>query len=135
MVRNVAVAPSLTTDVGKGMIMKKVITCLAVAVLLSGCGGTRTHDVADVTKAEVIVLKNTPGQGPVHSLSVTGFGEIQGDAEISLILNGDPYKTEKLSGKVEFQWGGDWYSDQAEIRYTPTSVTGGTLKLRYGFND
>src|SRR5690554_2248240 len=85
-------------SVGKGMIMKKVITCLAVAVLLSGCGGTRTHDVADVTKAEVIVLKYTPGQGPFHSLSVTGFGEIQGDAEISLILNGDPYKTEKLSG-------------------------------------
>ena len=115
--------------------MSKLVTCFAVTVLLSGCGGTRTYDVVDVTKAETIVLKKASGQGPVHSLSVTGSGEIQGDAEISLILNGGQYKTEKMSGKVDFRWGGDWYSDHAEIRYTPTSVTGGSLKLNYEFND
>jgi hypothetical protein len=76
-----------------------------------------------------------PGKGPVHSLSVRGSGTIQGHAEVTLILNGSPYRTEKLSGQVGFQWGGDWLSDEAEIRYTPTSVTSGSLKLRYKFND
>jgi len=91
--------------------------------------------LADVIKSETIVLKKSAGQGAIHSLSVIGSGELHGDAEIILILNGGPYKTEKLSGKVDFRWGGDWYSDEAEIRYTPTSVTGGSLKLKYDFSD
>jgi len=115
--------------------MKKLITCFAVAALLSGCGGTRTHDIADVAKAETIILMKASGQKAIHSLSVTGSGKSDGNAEITLILNGGPYKTEALSGSVSFQWGGDWYSDEAEIRYSPTSVTGGNLKLRYAFND
>ena len=116
--------------------MKKVITCFAMVALIAGCGiGGRTHDVADVTKPETIVLKKNAGQGAIYSFSVIGSGEIHGSAEISLILNGGPYKTEKLSGKVDFHWGGDWYTDQAEVRYTPTSVTSGSLKLKYEFSD
>jgi len=116
--------------------MKRLITCLALAALLSGCGiGSRTHDVVDVTKSETIVLKKNPRQGLIHSLSVSGHGKISGKAEIVLILNAGPYKTKQLFGSVDFRWGGDWYSDQAEIRYTPISVTGGSLKLRYTFND
>ena len=107
-----------------------------MVMLVAGCGiGGRTHDVADVTKPETIVLKKNAGQGAIHSFSVIGSGEMRGNAEITIILNGGPYKTEKLSGKVDFRWGGDWYSDQAEIRYTPTSVTGGSLKLKYEFNN
>jgi hypothetical protein len=115
--------------------MKKLITFFAVAVLVSGCSGKRTHDIADVRKAETITLKKASGQKTIHALSVTGSGEIDGNAEIALILNGGPYKTESLSGSVDFQWGGDWYSDQAEIRYAPASVTGGTLRLEYEFNN
>lgn len=115
--------------------MNKLIICFAVAILLSGCGGSRTHDIVDVKKAEVIVLKKKPGQGPIHSLSVSGHGKIDGNAEISLILNSGPYKTEKLTGNVNFRWGGDWYSDQAEIRYNPGMVTGGNLRLTYKFNN
>ncbi len=116
--------------------MKKLITCFAMVALVAGCGiGGRTHDVADVKKPETILLQKSAGQGVIYSLSVIGSGEIHGNAEIILILNGGHYKTEKLSGKVEFRWGGDWYSDQAEIRYTPTSVTGGRLRLKYEFGD
>jgi hypothetical protein len=116
--------------------MKRLIALLIVTGLLAGCGpGMQRHDVADVTKAEVIVLKKAPQQGAVYSLTVVGHGKIDGNAEISLILNGGPYKTEKLSGKVDFRWGGDWYSDQAEIRYTPGTVGGGSLSLKYKFND
>ena len=111
------------------------LALLIATGLLAGCSvGSRKHEVADVTKTEVIVLAKKLGQGPVHSLSVVGLGKIDGNAEISLILHGGPYKTEKMSGKVTFRWGGDWYSDQAEIKYTPGTVTGGTLRLKYKFN-
>ena len=114
--------------------MMRLLTCLIAATLATGCGN-RTHDVPDVTKPVTIILKKDPGQGPIHSLSVIGSGKIAGNAEIILILNGGPYKTESLTGSVNFRWGGDWYSDQAEIRYTPTSVTSGNLKLKYKFNN
>ncbi|MCB0163737.1 MAG: hypothetical protein KDI79_05895 [Anaerolineae bacterium] len=116
--------------------MKTLMACLAALILFSGCAGTRSHNVADVTKAETIILTKEPGQGPIHTLSVVGSGMIQGNAEITLILNHDqPYKTETLSSGVDFYWRGDWYSDQAEIHYTPTSVTGGNIKLTYKFYD
>lgn len=114
--------------------MNRILKVLAVTVLATGCG-TRTHKVADVTKPSAIVLTKQPSQGSIHSFSVSGSGEINGTAKISLILNGGPYKTETLSGSVSFQWGGDWYSDHAEIQYTPISVTRGNLKLKYKFND
>jgi hypothetical protein len=118
------------------MKMMKLLICLVLTALVSGCGAeTRTVEVTDVTKSETIALKKDPGQGAIHSLTVKGKGRIDGNAEIVLILNGGPYRTERLSGRVDFRWGGDWYSDQAEIRYRPTSPTGGSLSLEYKFND
>jgi len=107
-----------------------------LAALLSGCNpGHRAQSVADVTKAETITLKKNTGQGHIHFLTITGSGEIQGTAEISLMENGKSYRTEKLSGPVKFEWGNDWYSDTADIRYAPKSVTGGNLRLEYRFKD
>ncbi len=116
--------------------MKKIITCIMACVFLSGCGiGARTRNIVDVTKPDTVILTKIAGQGAIHSITITGAGNIDGNAEISLILNGTPYKTETLSGRVNFQWGGDWYSDQAEIRYNPSSVVGGHLRLSYDFGD
>jgi len=116
--------------------MKRLITSIALVAFISGCTiGSSTHEFADVTKAEAIVLRKKPEQGLVYSLSISGHGKIDGNAEISLILNGAPYKTEKLTGKIDFRWGGDWYYNQAEIRYNPGLVTGGNLRLKYKFNN
>jgi len=49
--------------------------------------------------------------------------------------NEKPYKTEKLSGKVEFHWGGDWYADTAEIRYNPITVNSSQFKIIYSFKE
>lgn len=114
--------------------MKRLTTVIALAVLASGCD-TKTRNIADVNNSETIILDKQAGQGPIHSITISGSGRLKGEAEISLILNGGPYKKEHLSGAVDFRWGGDWYSDQAEIRYTPISATGGKLKLKYKFND
>ena len=114
--------------------MKRLITVIALAILATGCGA-KTRTIADVCKGETIILEKQVGQGPIHGITISGSGRLKGEAEISLILNGGPYKTEHLSGAVDFRWGGDWYSDQAEIKYTPISSTGGKLKLKYQFND
>lgn len=115
--------------------MKNLLSSLVLVTLVAGCGDNKTYEVSDVTQPETIVLEKESKQGKIHSWSVVGDGKIDGDAEIVLMLNGEPYQTEKLSGAVDFQWSGDWYSDEAAIMYTPTSVTDGSLSLNYKFND
>jgi hypothetical protein len=115
--------------------MKNLLSSLVLVTIVAGCGGNRTYDLSDATQAETIILEKESKQGYIHSWSVAGDGNIDGEAEIVLMLNGNPYHTEKLSGAVDFEWSGDWYSDEAEIIYTPTSITGGSLSLSYKFND
>jgi hypothetical protein len=116
--------------------LNRWIPLLAVAGIVSGCGiFSRTYSLADVTRAQTIILKKAPGQGSIHSLRVIGDGELKGSATIVLMLNGKPENKETLSGPVHFEWGMDWYSDEVEIRYTPTSVKSGHLNLRYKFDD
>ena len=50
-------------------------------------------------------------------------------------LKGKEYKTANLSGMVNFDWGGDWYSDSAEIIYHPINVKGGKISINYCFFD
>jgi hypothetical protein len=114
--------------------MKHLIGSLALVVILSGCNRDhRIYQISDVTQAETITLEKEPDQENIYSWLLTGSGTIDGTAEVVVMLNGEPYLTEQLSGNVDFQWAGDWYADQAEIRYIPTSVTGGNLSLSYQF--
>jgi hypothetical protein len=71
----------------------------------------------------------------VGQYSMPVDSRIAGNAEISLLVGGKPYQTEKLSGAVTFRWDGDYYADEAEVRYKPTTVTGGSLRLTYQFHD
>ena len=101
---------------------------------LIGCSiNTDTYDISDSSKKQTIILKKKSGEGNVHAINITGEGDINGEATIALILNGEPYKTEKLSGRINFQWGGDWYADTAEIIYEPQKVTKGKISLNYKF--
>ena len=105
-------------------------------LLVVGCGdGMRTVDVADVTKPTTIVLKKETGQGHIFALTIEGAGRIDGSAKISMLTNSSAYQTETLSGNVTFRWEGDWYSDDIKVRYTPATVSGGELRLRYRFAD
>jgi len=127
------------------MKVNRLILCLGVAGLMAGC--SRNLDlpltgslyeagqvVADVTKQETMRIAKGQTQGDIYHLAIDVSGEVKGEAEISLMYeDGKPYRTEKLSGPVSFQWQNDWYTDNAEIQYTPSSVTGGTLRLTYTF--
>ena len=88
-----------------------------------------------MAKAETITLQKETTQGDIHYITIVGKGNLDGTAEIVLILTGKPHKTEKLSGTVDFEWNGDWYSNSAKIEYRPSSVKSGSLRLEYNFKD
>jgi hypothetical protein len=115
--------------------MKILLSVLTVAALaFVGCSSsTREVSVKDVTKSETIILKKRPTEGSISGLQVIGGGSIDGKAEVHLILNGAVYKKEEISGRVSFEWNGDWYADQAEVRYVPGTATSGTVTLKYQF--
>ena len=103
-------------------------------ICLSGCA---RHEVSvkDVTKNETLILKKQSDQGGIVGISIAVSGSIAGKGELQLILNGSVYKKETVSGVVSFEWGGDWYADQAEVRYLAGTASGGSLTLKYEFRD
>lgn len=112
--------------------MKKILPLLAVVLVFVGCSfSQREVSVKDVTKSETIILKKKPGQGSISSIHVVGRSSINGKAEVQLILNGAVYKRAEVSGDSRFEWSGDWYADEAEVRYIPGSASSGTLTLKY----
>jgi len=67
-------------------------------------------------------------------MALRGYGKIDGEAQLSLMLDGKPYKTEMIKGTVNFKWGGDWYADSMELRYEPQIVNSGKITIEYSFN-
>lgn len=107
---------------------------LVFSLLVTACSNyDGSVQIADVRKEETIILKNTHKPGYVYSIHISGTGNLDGEASVSLILNGEPYKTDKLKDAVNFEWSGDWYSDTAEIRYKPGIVNSGKLLIEYRF--
>ncbi len=120
------------------MLKIKFIIILFGVYLFVGCGQankyfTESMAVPDVTKELIIRLEKKSGNNNVVSIFIEGKGNINGKAEISLLLNGKAYKTEKINDRFSFVWSGDWYSDTAEIIYKPNSVSSGSIKLNYSF--
>ena len=116
--------------------MKYLVFGLAIATLLSSCApGDRTHIINDLTQSQTITLTKKDNQENIYAWTLKGSGEIEGEAEISVILDKEPYLTEELSGIIDFEWQGDWYSDDATIVYEPISVTSGEISLDYRFYD
>jgi len=108
---------------------------LFISIMTVAC--TRYDQVTKINNifdAQTIVLRNVSGKGPVHSISIKVGGHIDGEATIYLMLDGKPYKTEKIENNISIAWGGDWYSDTAEIRYEPNRVKEGELIIKYRFH-
>jgi len=95
----------------------------------------QTIIIEKITEPSTIVLRKLHSQNGIHALKIIGRGQLDGEAEISLILSGKPYKTEKLSRQINFEWSGDWYDDSATLEYKPSSAKKGSLKLEYEFED
>jgi hypothetical protein len=108
-----------------------VSAALFLVLFVAGC--TSRAQIADVTKPETIELKKNPSQGHVHGISITASGTLDGTAEIQLMREGTVYQKKEISGKFSFAYDGDWYAEQAEIRYLPRNVSGGNIRFRYAF--
>ncbi len=114
------------------------ILILILALLTVGCGNTASYDqevaVRDVQQPDVVILQRKGSSGNVDGITIWGVGTIDGEAKVSLMLNGEPYKIENLRGRIALTWRGDWYSDTAEIRYEPKSVSSGNVLFKVTFH-
>lgn len=118
---------------GRAAIGVMFVVAVAAIWLLSARPDSPRVAVSDVRRAETLMLGKETGDPYTHGLTIRGSGEIDGDATIALLFGGQPYKVAKLSGKVHFVWGGDWYSETAEVRYVPGEVRSGKVVLHYRF--
>ena len=99
------------------------------ATVLVSC--SRTVQIENISTAETIVLE-TESKYP-SSIRISGKGKIEGAARISLMADGKAYRTEELSGKVDFEWFNDWYLEEAVLEYEPGTAKSGNLTLKYRF--
>lgn len=106
-----------------------------VLILTSCTKYDQRLEIADLKKSQVLLLHKKPSQKNINSMGIHCYGQLKGETELVLMLNGAPYKTEHMKGKVNFTWGGDWYSDSMELRYQPSNTTSGQLVLDYTFAD
>ncbi len=92
-------------------------------------------EIKDLQKPRVINLHKKPNQGTICSMGIRVSGMVNGEAQITLMLNETPYKTTKMNGTVNFTWGGDWYSNSMELHYQPLKVDSGSLTIEYHFGE
>ena len=115
--------------------MKKAIATVTLMILLAGMLAIRDRrcTLDDVTQPTTLTLKKKPWEGNVHALAITAEGKIDGTATIAWMSRNRAYKKEAVSNEFNFIWRTDWYEDQASIRWMPSSVSNGYLKIRYNF--
>lgn len=119
--------------------MSKNIHNIVITLLIVFCVSCSKYDqrlsITDIQKPQVITLHKKVNQRGIYAMGIRGSGNLNGTAQIILMLNDQPYKTEQLNGKISFTWGGDWYSDSMEVRYQPGKVGSGKLDIEYAFYD
>jgi hypothetical protein len=115
----------------------RFIILLSFLFIFSGCRTQKTqlHQLSDLRENQQLLLRNKTLSKSTYGLLILGKGEIDGRARIALLLDGRVYKTEIISGKVQFQWREKWRNPHAIIRYQPLNVTEGNLRFSVTFLD
>lgn len=108
----------------------------AVVVLLTGCteydGKVSLDNLTQLTR---VTLRAPNPNSAIVGITIAARGRINGMGRVFLILNGKPYQSEELEGRIHFRWGGDWYSPAAVVQYEPLDASGGQIDLRYDFRE
>ena len=113
--------------------MKAILLTLIIILQASCSTYDQNISIDNITQSQEIILKNHNDKN-VYALTINVTGNIDGTAEIYLMLNGKPYKPEIISGNVNVKWGGDWYSNDALIVYKANDVNKGKLSIGYTFS-
>ncbi|MFH1645000.1 MAG: hypothetical protein ABIB11_01130 [Candidatus Omnitrophota bacterium] len=122
--------------------MKKIqnlIILATIPILVFGCSkpcpyGQKT-EIRNISTKETVILTKMPSKGNIYGIKIKISGKIEGESKISLILNDEEYKTNRLNGNFSFIWGGDWYADTAKIIYEPINAKNGNIFIEYEFED
>jgi len=92
----------------------------------------QTYKLHNLNTKQYIYLNKKDTQKNVVGYKIIFKGYIDGRAKI-IIYNGDKIYNEKIiSNKIEFNWGGDWYSDAIKLQYIPLSkIKKGNIEISY----
>ncbi|MFB6275493.1 MAG: hypothetical protein ABEI32_05020 [Halothece sp.] len=114
----------------------KLVLATFLLLSLSSCRSqTQLYRLNDVTENQQILLRKKSIAKPSYGLLIMAQGYLEGQARIALLRNGNVYQTEVISGNVKFQWREKWQDHRAIIRYQPSSVTDGNLRVSVTFLD
>lgn len=112
------------------------IALLACALCLLGCSNRDPAvSISNVGEPERISIGKFGDQGPVRKLRLQVEGQLNGTAQLTVLMEGQPYHVFNVSDRVDVSWTDDWPHDRARLAYTPGTVTSGTLRVRYRFVD
>ena len=103
-----------------------LILCASL-FLVAGCSRDKSFSVANVRKAQTIVLQSPAANGRQYRIEVNGHGYLDGESNLFLVSDGQQ-QTKHLKGLVNFNFSGGWSGGVAEIRYAP----GGRDNVRSG---
>ena len=92
----------------------------------------QTYKLRNLNAKQYIYLNKKETQKNVVGYKIIFKGYIDGKAKI-VIYNEDKIYNEKIiSDKIEFNWGGDWYSDTIKLQYIPLSkIKKGKIEISY----
>ena len=104
-------------------------------VLVNELGNWNSVVIADVSQPIRLTLENRPMGWwfpfdlDASGLSVRITGDINGTAEVSVAH----YPVERLSGKVDWMCGGDFFTNECLMEYKALGPVSGTLTVHYKF--
>jgi hypothetical protein len=113
--------------------MIRLFSLLLLVAHCTACTAWRGESrvIADVTQPETLLFRAS--NSGVYAVAINVLGSIEGSAEIQLMLNGAVYRRKTIAGKFEEELSGDWYSQEAEVRYLPANVTSGKVDVMARF--
>lgn len=91
--------------------------------------------LANVAAEEILSLGKPADLGTITGLRLRVDGQIEGGAQLTVMLDGRPHHVETLTGTVNVDWSGNWSQDRVRLHYLPGPGVSGSLRVRYRFLD
>ncbi len=117
-------------------LLRQLFALTAAVLLLAGC---RQPDpiisVTDAGQAERLSIGKVAGTGTVTELRLKIEGQLNGSAQLVVLMEGQPYHVFNLADTIDLTWTDKWPHDRARLVYTPGTATGGSVRVKYRFVD
>lgn len=119
----------LTACTHGGGNLRRAATTLILLTLVS-CNFFDDKYVLDLSTSATFIL----GVSDTKTVSEFRFhaqGHSSANGVLELLLDDKVYKTQVITGDVDFKWTGDWYHPNMKIVYRVEQAGTGTLKIKY----